>query len=194
MTTPRSEPHLPPRLVAAFLEGDLSSAERAQAEAHLALCTACRRELVEVRRLADGGRGTRRLAPAAAIAAAAVILLAAGLATLSGRLETPDGPLVRARDPAAVTAVHAVSPAPGASLSAEDLRFVWNAAPAGSTYRIVVLDASGSPIWSHETADTTATLPPEIELAPAETFFWFVDALAADGSSLTSGARRFSIR
>lgn len=185
---------MPPRLVAAYLEGEISGAERERAEAHFAVCAACRGELVEVRRLADSAPRIRRPAPAVGIAAAAVILLAAGLATLSGRLATPDGPVVRASDPVAVAALHAVAPAPGASLPASELRFVWNAAPAGSTYRVVVLDASGSPLWAGETADTTAVVPSEIVLEPGATYFWFVDALSADGSSLTTGARQFSIR
>src|SRR3712207_4405663 len=47
----QSSGHLPAADFAAYLDGRLDAADRARAEAHLADCDECRRELVEIRAL-----------------------------------------------------------------------------------------------------------------------------------------------
>jgi len=186
--------HLQARLVAAYVERRLDDDERAVVEAHLATCAVCRREVVEVSRLLLKRRRASQFLPAAGIAAAALLALVAGVSLIGGPTKTGSEPTIRAHS-SSVPALTAVEPAPDVSLSVGDeIRFVWSAADAGSTYRLTVVDESGEPVWSAETSDTVALLMAQAAPVRAGTYFWFVDALASDGSTLTSGARRFSLR
>ena len=188
--------HLQARFVAAYVESRLDADERAVAEEHLATCATCRREVVEVSRLLLKRRRASQLLPAVGIAAAAMLALVAGISLIGGPTGSDS-----MRDPVrapSLTRSHALmvlEPAPDASLSiGADVRFVWNAAELGSTYRLVVLDESGGPVWATETSDTVAVLPASAGPERTGAYFWFVNALASDGSTLTSGARRFSLR
>ena len=185
--------HLRSRLVAAYVARRLDAEERAAAESHLAVCAECRREVIEVSGLLQRRRRTAQLLPVAGIAAAAVLTLLAGVSLIGGP-ETGSTGAVRA-PVAPEHALTAVMPAPNASLSTGDeILFVWSAADVGSTYRLTVLDETGGPVWSVETGDTVAVLPAHAGPGGPGTYFWFVDALASDGSTLTSGAQRFSLR
>jgi len=186
--------HLRSRLVAAYIARRLDTEERAAAEAHLAVCEECRREVVEVSGLLLKRRRTAQLLPTAGIAAAAVLAMLAGVSLIGGPTTSGSTQAVRAPLPPA-HALIPVRPAPNDSLSAgEEILFVWSAAEVGSTYRLTVLDETGDPVWSAETSDTVAVLPARAGPDAPGTYFWFVDALASDGSTLTSGARRFSLR
>lgn len=188
--------HLKARLVASYVAGRLDVEERAVVESHLAICDACRREVVEVGRLLQKRPRDSKLLPVAGIAAAAVIALVAGISLLGGPTGSGTTPgAVRAPSISVSRELVALEPAPDTSLSiGSNIRFVWNATEAGSTYRLVVLDESGGPVWTTETSDTMAFLPPGARPKQTGAYFWFVDALASDGSTLTSGARRFSLR
>lgn len=72
------------------------------------------------------------------------------------------------------------------------LVFRWLSQPDRPLYRLSVTDASGREVWSTETRDTTIALPAEVSLDRGRTYFWTVDALGADGRSLTSRTKRFS--
>src|SRR6266851_8649915 len=68
------DPHLEAGLLAAYVDGRAGGSDAARVEAHLAECADCRREVIEVRRLASGR--TRRWGwPAVAVLAAAAVLL-----------------------------------------------------------------------------------------------------------------------
>jgi len=181
--------------VAAYVERRLDDEERAVAEAHLATCADCRREVVEVSRLLLKRRRASQLLPAAGIAAAAVIAFVAGVSLIGGPAKPDSVRPIRAPAESPAPVLTAVEPAPDVSLSVgNDIRFVWKASEAGSTYKLTVVDESGEPVWSAETSDTVTLLPAEDGPDRPGKYFWFVDALASDGSTLTSGARRFSLR
>jgi hypothetical protein len=188
--------HLLARLVAAYLERRLDAEERAAVEAHLATCEDCRREVLEVSRLILKRRRARQVLPVAGIAAAAVLALVAGVSLIGGPPETAASGAVRAPTlPPPARALTAVEPPQDTTLSVgEGIRFLWRAADPGSTYRLTVLDEAGGPVWSTRTSDTVAFLPAEAGPEEIGGYFWFVDALASDGSTLTSGTRRFSLR
>jgi len=65
---------------------------------------------------------------------------------------------------------------------------------SGSRYLIRVTDERGAAVWSTETGDTSVILPAEIALLSGRQYYWYVDALGADGRSLTTGTHRFQLR
>ena len=187
--------HLPAATVAAYLQGELDTGSRAEAETHLASCTACRHEVVAVGGLLATRRRRRMIAPALGLAAAAVLALAVGLPTLRRHDESGATVTVRAPVTPAAHALATITPAADTILPAShDLQFAWHAVPGGSTYRVMLLGESGERLWSTETGDTVALLPDDVRLAAAASYFWYVDALTGDGTARTSGARRFSVR
>jgi len=186
--------HLQSRLVAAYVARSLDSEDREAAEAHLAVCETCRREVVEVSGLLVKRRRTTQLLPAAGVAAAAVLAILAGASLIGGPTNIDSSGAVRG-PLAPEHALTPVKPAPDDSLPVGvEILFVWSAADIGSTYRLTVVDETGDPVWSAETSDTVVVLPGRAGPDGPGTYFWFVDALASDGSTLTSGARRFSLR
>ena len=180
--------HLENGRLAAYLDKRLPADERAEVEAHLADCAECRAEVVAVGRLR---RSLTRRSPwviAAPVAAAAVLVF-----VLLGRPSPPaagTGPVVRdGGEPAPVIAV--VAPAAATTVAGESLSFVWRPVPSAMSYRIVLSDSSGGLIWSGASSDTSARPPAAVVLTPGGLYYWYVDALLADGRSVTSGAREF---
>ena len=57
-----------------------------------------------------------------------------------------------------------------------------------------IVDATGGIVWSRSTVDTSVTLPADLRLLRGTEYFWSVDALLADGHSMTTRAHHFSIR
>lgn len=187
--------HLPATTVAAYLQGKLDGTGRSTAEAHLASCAACRHEAVAVAQLMAARRRERIMGPALGVVAAAVLALAVGLPKHRPNVQAAVGDPVRAPAPAPAAAISTITPAPDTVLPAGGaVRFAWHAAPGGSRYRVMLLGETGELLWSTETGDTVAPLPHDVRLAPAGSYFWYVDALSTDGATRTSGARRFSLR
>ena len=60
-------------------------------------------------------------------------------------------------------------------------------------YHLTLTDPAGHALWLHETSDTAVAPPPNVSLTPGRTYYWYVDALDAGGSSLTTGTRRFML-
>ena len=77
-------------------------------------------------------------------------------------------------------------------MPADSLRFVWQRQPAAS-YRLFVADSTGRSVFSMVRTDTTAALPPTVHLVPGARYFWEVDAIRADGTSLSSTHRAFTV-
>ena len=185
---PTTSDHLRPTDIAAFVRngpGPLGD----PTVAHLATCSACREEALEVSRLLRAP-AVGRVKSGAAIAAAAAIVLAAWLGL---RVATPDVDRERA---APVTqpggAVRLIGPL-GPVRRDAPLTFVWHRDAKAVEYRLTLLDARGNLVWSSATIDTVATLPIETSLVRGPSYYWFVDVLQADGSSATSGSREFRL-
>lgn len=178
---------LTPAQIAGYLAGELPPDERAEVEAHLAICRPCREELAEVSRLAERSRekpANRFLTYGAPIAAAAVLLLfvARGLddGSDSGVLRGPDAVTETSR-------LEVVSPL-GQPSATEAVEFVWRSA-GEAEYTLILSDAAGRILWRTPTTDTVAGLPDDIILEPGATYYWRVDAALPDGGTMTTGAR-----
>jgi anti-sigma factor RsiW len=188
--------HLSPQDVAVYLDGQLDSASRRETDAHLADCFECRSEVAQAARLVDSianagvaRRQSRHGLWAVALAAAALVL-AIALPTMRGPGRDVS-PVQRGTD-ADRPALVVVSPG-SVDIAREALTFIWRSA-SDATYRVLVTGADGAEIWSATTRDTTISVPPSVPLDQGESYLWSVDALRADGSSLTSGPIRFGIR
>jgi len=191
LVTTDNTTHLTAEDVAAFLDRHVTAAERAAVEAHLADCRSCRDELTSVRRLMRTGPTVRRILVPAGLAAAAVIAflvltLGRGSDLADDRLRS-DVPTVEVAGSFATRL-----PADGDTISLAKPALVWSAIAGEPTYRFTLTDASGQPLWSSSTTDTSVTLPPQVTLQPRQTYFWYVDALRANGRAASTGVRRFT--
>ena len=88
--------------------------------------------------------------------------------------------------------IRAMTPEDGMLVRSTDVRFVWGAVPA-ATYELTLTDAEGRTVWHAATTDTTLILPRTARLSGPASYYWNVDALAPDGSSLTTGIREFKV-
>lgn len=180
--------HLDATEVAAYVDGTLEQAARARVDAHLADCDDCRAEVVAVRRMVVGAPRWRRWPVLAALAAAAVLLLVIWPRAPDQR--GPERSVVRDGEPAAA-AVVLVAPDSVATLP---LSFAWHAVPDATTYRLSLTSATGELIWSGSTPDTAITVPDSVSLPAGGPYYYYVDALLADGTSGTSGVREVRVR
>jgi len=187
MTEPHTElrePHPTEHEIAGYLRRTLAAADRERVEVHLSHCAICAEELAAIVRLAPGRRPGYRWLVAGAAAAAVI----AGV--LLARPGTPPaGDVVRGDTTAA--AVTPVLPADGAVVAGVPT-LIWRSVTGAATYRVSVTGENGDSVWAAETADTTAA-PPAMALPGTGRYFWIVDALLADGRSVTSGAHEFRI-
>jgi hypothetical protein len=77
---------------------------------------------------------------------------------------------------------------------AESLTFSWRPLPGVMTYHLFVTDSTGAPVYNLTTADTVVGPVPGAQLSPGSRYFWYVDALGADGSSVSSAQVGFFVR
>jgi anti-sigma factor RsiW len=183
------DPHLEAGLVAAYVDGSVGTADAAKVEAHLALCSQCRQELIEVRRLLPVTARRWRWQAVAALAAAAVLLLMVG---------RPGGPRVSDRSsirggghPEPLAPV--LTPAEGARVRGGAVRFVWHSVPGSAAYRITLTDERGDVVWTTESADTSVTPATTIHVRGGHLYYWSVDVLLRDGRSTTTGFHSFRV-
>lgn len=177
--------------IAAYLSDALTASDRAQLEAHLADCRSCRHEVTAARRLLRVPASRNRLRWAVPAVAAAAL---AGIVVVSSSPDMPfgRGELVRGEQGTDAPMIQAMSPANGETVDRGAVVFVWRHQIGNPLYRLTLTDGSARVVWTIETSDTTLTLPGDVSLAPGRTYFWLVDALGADGRSLTTGNQRFS--
>jgi anti-sigma factor ChrR (cupin superfamily) len=184
--------------MAAYLDGRIGEADRERIEAHAAECAECRREIAEVTAMLTetrSARGWRVWAPAAAAAAVVALLV---LRPFSVPTESVGA--ARYRGPASTSArarpadIRTVSPADNAAVGLDGADFVWRSRGPEASYQLTLTDAEGSVIWNVGTTDTVARLPDTIHLAPASTYYWYVDVLLEDGRHATSGVHSFTTR
>jgi anti-sigma factor RsiW len=187
--TERAE-HLSAEELAAYIDHQLSPDETRRADAHLADCATCRRELAASSRVVATApiAGSRRSpGRVAAVAAAAAILVA--VVVLRPPPQRPDVAVERA-DGIEASRVQTVFPLTGSTVDANDLTFAWRR-DDNASYQLRVVDSSGAAVWATTTVDTTARLPRTVSLK-AGRYFLYVDALRADGFSVSSGPVEFT--
>jgi hypothetical protein len=194
MTNQSNQPHghLTPREISRFVDGRLSAAETHHVEEHLAICSPCRAEIVEVGRLIRMRARRRRLLVLTPVAAA--VAAAAGILLFAPRSGEPlgNGRAFRALGEG-IQRVEVVAPTNDSTVSTDSVRFTWRSAGADVQYALAVTDLNGEPVFSESTSDTTLVLSVVGNLPSGRTYFWFVDALFTDGESATTGIHRFSI-
>jgi hypothetical protein len=179
-----SEAHLEPIEVAAYIAHTLTADAQRRVERHLADCEACTEEVAAIARLARP-RGSPRWLP---YAAAAAVL--AGMVVFWPRAASRIGDDTL-RDGGPADAVTVVEPANGAVVAGSPT-LIWRAVPRAVTYRVLVTGSDGDSLWAVHTSDTAVWVPP---IPDTETVrHWYVDALLADGSSLSSGMRSYRAR
>jgi hypothetical protein len=182
--------------VAAYLSATLSPGDKAALEEHLAECRECRQQVTSARRLLRQHRAPKRAAWLVPAAAAAVLVLALVFRAPAGFRPGPEpirsGQGTEAAPGGAGIAV--VAPADGDTLNAGRIVFRWRGQLGKPLYQFTLTDGSGRAVWTGATTDTTLTLPAAVSLDRGRTYFWTVDALGADGRSLTTRNHRFSTR
>lgn len=189
------ESHLSAEDLAALIDGGVAAEQRGRVDAHLAACAVCRAELTAGWHIVDSAPRTRSTWspwPIAGIAAAAIVVLVA-LPTLRGVARHRADDITLRAAGAAATAVRVIAPGDGSTVSPDSLRFVWRR-DDGASYRLFVADSAGAPVWALSTNDTTARLPDSVRIISGTRYFWYVDALRSDGTSISSAPRHLSIR
>jgi len=187
---------LSPEELAAYLDGRLSGKELERVEVMLASSAEARAELMDVSRLVATIPERRkpvgrRWMFVSALAAAAVL----AIVLVPSLTRTPSPPRVaterRVIDDEG-SRIRVISPPEGPSVSAGDVRFVWDGV-AGASYQFTLTDVDGRVVWQSSTDDTTLVLPGSVKLGAQRSYYWNVDALAANGSSVTTGVRELKV-
>ena len=185
--------HLSVDDVASMVDGRLSAERRALVEAHLAVCAACRTEVAQASSIVET-LPTRSRVPMrwiAGLAAAALVVAIVPFARNSRSSNAARDERASAAHPEALVAL---TPAQDVRMPIDSLRFAWRAVAGVSSYHLFVTDSVGSPVYDATTADTTVPSIGKTKLSPGARYFWYVDALGADGSSIKSSQIGFSIR
>lgn len=185
---------LSPGDIAAFLDGRLVGEDLARVEARLADNPAARQELVEASRILvsapqPSGQQRNHWIPLAGLAAVAALAFVAIRPRDDQRHSFPSSAerqgVVEERE-----SISLIVPGNGQQLGAESRLFAWHAIE-GASYRLIVSDAAGRTILRRNTADTVFAFPDALSDNIRGTYYWSVDALAPNGSSVTSGVREF---
>jgi hypothetical protein len=183
----RTPDHLDPGVIAAFIDGALSRADRARAEAHLADCDECRAELVAVSRIVGAPARRRTWYVPAAAAAAAVLLF-----VLVRQAPETREPTRVTREPAITSTVAPVAITPRGTVHAA-AGLVWTSVPYADLYRVTIFDDAGRAVWETQTRDTTISVPPAIHLEPRTSYFWKLEAQTGWNRWVPSELVEFSI-
>jgi hypothetical protein len=119
------------------------------------------------------------------------VLLAASLMMVAGTswyvFTLPQG----ADDVRALGTVVELHGVTGAAQSSP-LTLAWKPLPTVSRYRVEILDANDDPVFTTETNDTTAVVPPRS--LKAGTYRWWVRSRATDGVEIRSRVEKLTIR
>jgi hypothetical protein len=181
--------------LAAYLDGTLDSQDRERVESVLASNPEARAELIEASRLVTTLPSTsparRRPWGLISVAAVAAVGILAIGPTLLRKPATVPVATERRVPIEEATRIRVASPAEGAVVDGSSVRFTWNAV-SGATYQLTLTNAEGGAVWQATTADTSLAIPADVKLSPSSSYYWNVDALAADGSSTTSGIKSFT--
>lgn len=187
--------HLPAEDLAAYLSRGRHAPAFQRVQAHLADCAECRQEAAHIARVVRAGTRGRMLrwTGAGGAAAAAVLVLAVWA---GAHPRAPDTDITRGTAGSVVeaAAVAPIVPLGEVSLAARQLAFAWRPVAGAVEYRLTLSNATGGTIWRRATTDTALVLPLEVSLARGVSYYWYVDALVADGGSVTSGAREFHLQ
>ena len=204
-----------PEDTARLVAGSLDRRSRSRIMRHVSECADCARVLRSVLRLSgeidrltggveavrgyprDEGPGEREpVAPRLGRRAAVAILAGLGgvaILTLSV-IKLADRPAVRGTPE---QQIRLLSPERGASCTAEEIEFAWEAVPKAQRYSVELFDKSLAKVWrSGAISGTRVGLPAEARRAveAGGTYFWRVIAVLDDAKELASKLSEFSVR
>ena len=184
--------HPRPEEIAAYLSHGLEADERARIEGHLSQCRVCRRQVTAAHALLRSRPRSLRWVTAAAAAAVAIALIGPWSPRGSRTGTSPEVERARptGRD---APAIAALSPTDGDTIPAANAVFLWRSRGRDVLYRLSVTDRRGQAVWTTDTPDTTAVLPPNVLLVPGTRYYWYVDAVGANAASWTTGTRVFMV-
>jgi hypothetical protein len=181
--------------IAAFIDGRLAGDDLLRVQSLLADDVSARKEVAEASRLIASAPDRNRMRARwlaiggiAAVAAVALILIQPGdQLEESTRVASERRPTVEASD-----RIELVTPADGQQVGRSDVTLTWRSID-GATYRVVVSDPAGRMLFDANTSDTSVAVPLIALKLSNDLVYWSVDALAPDGSSVTSGVRAFAV-
>lgn len=186
--------HLSATDVAAYLSGRAGADSRVRIQAHLAECADCREEAIGASRILGAehrSRSTRRvLLASVGLAAVLALVIVTRTAPVHSVESATRG---TAGGASAESKVSVVGPLGGFAQAGGIPTFVWRSIPGAMEYRFTLTDVDGKVLWTRATPDTLLTPPLDVPLGTERAYYWFVDALLADGNSVTSGAKEFHI-
>jgi len=164
-------PHPSDNEILAYLEGKLEGEALRLVEAHLARCSACRREVADAKEILKRPRRVRwpLFAPAAAAAAVALLFLA-WPAHREAPLEMP----VHRETPAELEVVPILLSPLGDVAAAES--FGWTRVAGADRYRLTLYDSEGVVKWRGATVDSLLPLPDSVALEVGTLYLWKVEA------------------
>ncbi len=179
--------HLTSDTIARFASGRLEKAERTHALAHANVCATCRGDLTYV----IGFERRRRRRRAAIIAGGFVSVAIAILLIPPETQRTVDSAVRSGAE--GIPLVASYAPSNGAEVDGDSLQFVWQDMGPDTHYRLWVSTATGAPLLDRAVPDTSVYIPMAPPLISGQAYFWFIDALLADGGVARSNVWRFTI-
>ncbi len=150
---------------------------------HAMTCPACRREFELLRALQHAVPGERRLPAWLGLAAAALLVMAIGLA-VPRWWDDGDGVV---RGPGGLALV---APAAGATVPTP-VDLVWNRVPGARDYEVLVMGPGGEALLRRRTTDTVAALPGGAP--PGARLLWHVTAWRGPADSVRSEPASFTL-
>lgn len=171
-----------PDAMIALLRREGSESVRLATLDHTMGCIACQREFELLRSIDAAERRDARASRDAGwrkplgLALAASLLVAIGLGPGRAWLVRDEPDVMRGEAASLVAA----SPADGAAVSTDSLRFAWHPVPGAGRYILELLTPEGTVRLSGTTGDTTLTLRGVRDL-PAGEYRWWVRATLPDG-------------
>ncbi len=177
--------------------GARSAADRERLTGHLAACSACADEfrvLGELRPVIDGAARPRPAFDWRYLAAAAALVLVAGLAFVvwqSSRTNLPPRPIDRSGQTSQIE----TTPSNRATLDAAPAALSWTAVDGATGYRVTIYDFESTPVWESPLVRTsTVDVPEEVRarLRPGTPVYWRVVA-TGDYDRQELGPFQFSV-
>lgn len=132
--------------------------------------------------------------PAGLALAAAMMALAVSVAF---RESIPPALRVLSAEPRVFRSPDLAVLSPSGDLDAPPAQLRWEPVPAASSYAVQLTDVDREEIWSAETRDASAVLPPGVRrhAVPAKTLLWQVTARDAAGNTIAQSAvQKFRVR
>lgn len=194
--------------LAAFADGRLPDEARGRVALHIADCARCLdqvtflesagnlearvpdRLLEQARQLPQKDRGRKRFQFAAA---AAAVVLVSVLAPWFWFHRDGDEENREVRGSASVADLQVLAPGPGEPVARDSLALRWTALDDALVYTATVLTDGGDRVFEQRTEKTEIGFPPEVELRPGVSYFFWVRAHLRDGRTVRSRAVEFSL-